>query len=189
MPPPFIPSPSGRVVTIPVIDVSLNQTSFQCFVPTSDGGLFNSPVGILTVLTSDIGRLLAPLFVLINNLAFLFIDLLPNTTNESSQARIKLALNHQLLHFSQNSFMLAWKVFGLYHANYYFELNVTDTCTHSSSTQSILVITSTNTELLLQPDSLLGEDINSTFFTLKLYDMEQNKTVQLESFQLHSGSK
>ena len=85
--------------------------------------------------------------------------------------------------------MLAWKVFGLNHANYYFELNVTDTCSHSSSTQSILVNTSTNTELLLQPESLLGENINSTFFSLKLYDMEQNKTVQLESFQLHSGSK
>ena len=85
--------------------------------------------------------------------------------------------------------MLAWTVFGLYHANYYFVLNVTDTCSHSSSTRSILVNASTNTELLLQPESLLGEDINSTFFGLKLYDMEQNKTVQLESFQLHSGSK
>ena len=64
VPPPFIPSLSGRLVTIPVIDVSLNQTSFQCFVPTSDGGLFSSPVGILsTVLISNIGRLLACTFV------------------------------------------------------------------------------------------------------------------------------
>ena len=122
---------------------------------------------------------------------FLFIDLLPNTSNESSQAQklIKLTLNHQLLHFNQNSFILAWKMLGLHHANYYFKLDVTDTCSHSSSTQSILVYTSTNTELLLQPDSLLGANINSTLFRLKLYDMEQNITVQLESFQLHSGRK
>ena len=45
----FIPSPDGRSITIPLVDVSHNQTSFQCFVPTSDGQLFSSSIGVLTV--------------------------------------------------------------------------------------------------------------------------------------------
>ena len=71
VPPPFIPSPSGRVVTIPVVEVSLNQTSFQCFIPTSDGGLFSSPIGILTVLTTDIGIGCWYAFICLNRLYFI----------------------------------------------------------------------------------------------------------------------
>ena len=50
VPLPFIASQSGRVISIPVVDLSMNGTSFQCFVPTSSGrGLMSSSSGTLTV--------------------------------------------------------------------------------------------------------------------------------------------
>ena len=50
VPPPFIASSSGRDISIPLVDSSLNGTSFQCFVPSSSGNdLMGSSVGILTV--------------------------------------------------------------------------------------------------------------------------------------------
>ena len=54
----FIPLPDGRSVTIPLVDISYNQTSFQCFVPTSDGQLLSSSVGILTVIVTGANTLL-----------------------------------------------------------------------------------------------------------------------------------
>ena len=50
VPPPFIASLGGRIISIPVIDLSMNGTSFQCFSPASSGrGLISSSTGTLTV--------------------------------------------------------------------------------------------------------------------------------------------
>ena len=50
VPPPFIASLGGRIISIPVIYLCMNGTSFQCFVPTSSGrGLISSSTGTLTV--------------------------------------------------------------------------------------------------------------------------------------------
>ena len=47
---PLISSPDGTTITIPVVDLFMNGTSFQCFIPTSSGdGLISSSVGTLTV--------------------------------------------------------------------------------------------------------------------------------------------
>lgn len=53
VPQPFVVSKSGREVYIPLAVLSLNGTSFQCFIPSSSGsGLFSSSIGILTVITN-----------------------------------------------------------------------------------------------------------------------------------------
>ena len=50
VPPPFVVSKSGREIYIPLVVLSLNGTSFQCFTPASSGGgLFSSSIGVLTV--------------------------------------------------------------------------------------------------------------------------------------------
>ena len=50
VPLPFIASQNGRVISIPVIYLSMNGTSFQCFSPTYSGrGLMSSSSGTLTV--------------------------------------------------------------------------------------------------------------------------------------------
>ena len=56
VPPPFEVSNSGREIYIPLVTLSLNGTSFQCFIPSSSeaGGLFNSSIGVLTVTPSGI---------------------------------------------------------------------------------------------------------------------------------------
>ena len=56
VPPPFVVSKSGREITIPVVDSTLNGTSFQCFIPSSTGDeLIVSTVGVITVrLTENI---------------------------------------------------------------------------------------------------------------------------------------
>lgn len=53
MPPPFEVSTSGREVGITAVDLSLNGTSFQCFIP-SVNGLITSSIGILTVIDNGI---------------------------------------------------------------------------------------------------------------------------------------
>ena len=51
IPHPFTTSQSGRTITIPVVDLSMNGTSFQCFIPTSSGhGLISGSVTTLTVM-------------------------------------------------------------------------------------------------------------------------------------------
>lgn len=41
---------TGREIVIPVVDLSLNSTTFQCFTPSSSGdGLIISSIGVLTV--------------------------------------------------------------------------------------------------------------------------------------------
>ena len=55
VPPPFVSSKSGRDIEIPIVDLSLNGSSFQCFIPSSSGSdLISSSIGVLTVL--DNGR-------------------------------------------------------------------------------------------------------------------------------------
>lgn len=55
LPPPFVVSKSGRDIAIPVVDSTLNGTSFQCFVPSSSGvELISSTVGVLTVTENGI---------------------------------------------------------------------------------------------------------------------------------------
>ena len=50
VPLPFIASQNGRFISIPVVSLSMNGTSFQCFIPTSFGhGLISSSTGTLTV--------------------------------------------------------------------------------------------------------------------------------------------
>ena len=50
VPPPFVVSNSGREIYIPLVVLSLNGTSFQCFIPSSsEAGLFSSSIGVLTV--------------------------------------------------------------------------------------------------------------------------------------------
>ena len=50
VPPPFKASKSGREILIPVVDSTLNGTSFQCFTPTSSGNeVVGSTVGVITV--------------------------------------------------------------------------------------------------------------------------------------------
>jgi hypothetical protein len=50
VPPPFEASKSGREIIIPVVDLSLNGTSFQCFTPSSTGDeVISSTVGVITV--------------------------------------------------------------------------------------------------------------------------------------------
>ena len=56
VPPPFMASQSGRSITIPIIDLSLNGTSFQCFAPSSgDDLLISSSIGVLTVTAVENG--------------------------------------------------------------------------------------------------------------------------------------
>ena len=50
VPLPFIASLGGRFISIPVVYLSMNGTSFQCFIPTYSGhGLMSSSTGTLTV--------------------------------------------------------------------------------------------------------------------------------------------
>ena len=57
VPPPFEVSKSGRELKIPLVVLSLNGTSFQCFIPSSSGdGLFSSSIGVLTVTDNGIYR-------------------------------------------------------------------------------------------------------------------------------------
>ena len=48
VPQPFIVSQSGRDIFIPVVDSSLDGTSFQCFNPGND--IISSSIGVLTVI-------------------------------------------------------------------------------------------------------------------------------------------
>ena len=51
VPPPLVVSKSGREIYIPLVLLSLNGTSFQCFIPSSsEAGLFSSSIGVLTVI-------------------------------------------------------------------------------------------------------------------------------------------
>ena len=53
----FMVSHSGREIIIPVIDISMNGTSFQCFIPTSSGnGLVSSSTGTLTEMGTMNGK-------------------------------------------------------------------------------------------------------------------------------------
>ena len=57
LPPLFRASHSGREIIIPVVDISMNGTSFQCFIPTSSGnGLVSSSTGALTVMGTMNGK-------------------------------------------------------------------------------------------------------------------------------------
>ena len=57
VPPPLEVSRSGRQIVIPVIDSTLNGTTFQCFTPSSSGHeLISSSIGVLTVMISENGR-------------------------------------------------------------------------------------------------------------------------------------
>ena len=51
VPPLFEASKSGREITIPVVDSTLNGTSLQCFTPSSliEDELIGSTVGVITV--------------------------------------------------------------------------------------------------------------------------------------------
>ena len=60
VPPPFVVSKSGREIDIPVIDSTLNGTSFQCFASSSSGDeLVSSSVGVITVTENGIHRVLS----------------------------------------------------------------------------------------------------------------------------------
>ena len=71
---PLISSPDGTTITIPVVDLSMNGTSFQCFIPTSSGdGLISSSVGILTVTENgNISRLYPFKSLLLMYMTFLY---------------------------------------------------------------------------------------------------------------------
>ena len=50
VPLPFVASQSGRSINIPTIDLSLNGTFFQCFIPSSSGNdLISSSIGVLLI--------------------------------------------------------------------------------------------------------------------------------------------
>ena len=56
VPPPLVASRSGREIIIPVVELTLNGTSFQCFIPSSSGDELSSSTGVLTVIAN--GKLL-----------------------------------------------------------------------------------------------------------------------------------
>ena len=54
VPPPLKVSRSGREIIITTVDLSLNNTSFQCFIPSSSGNdLTSSSIGVLIVNTEN----------------------------------------------------------------------------------------------------------------------------------------
>ena len=55
VPPPFRASKNGRDIVTPIVDSTLNGTSFQCFIPSSSGDdLISSSIGVLIVTENGI---------------------------------------------------------------------------------------------------------------------------------------
>ena len=56
IPPLFVASRSGREIIILMVGLTLNGTSFQCFIPSLSGGgyLISSSTGVLTVIANGI---------------------------------------------------------------------------------------------------------------------------------------
>ena len=125
-----------------------------------------------------------------------FSDLTWNTGishDSTTTEQIRLTLDHQLLYLNRNFSVIAWKVSGLDHTEFYFELNLTDRCSLTSDvhTETVTVVNKTrSTQLSFQPASLLGEG-NVTSYDLKLtmYNTQQNQTTSMEVFRLHPQSK
>ena len=193
VPPPLMTSSNGRDIFIPIVDTSLNGTSFQCFVPSSSGNdLIGSSVGVLTVIetgkcnTQPITQAhYTPVVI-----SFIkIIDTLGNYPIQKQQhpSKDKLTLDHQRFLFTADSFTLAWSLSSNETSGYY-KLIAGSNCA-TGSNRKVLVNSTESVNIVLQPGDLLDETNSSLHINITLFDEENVALLSLETFQFMFGSK